>query len=228
MSALPRPDLPPGPHRDIVDALHDLHHRAGWPSLRRLAAEHRRLPHHRLQGHLLARACHRGAPSSCCRGDGRRRRTASTSSGWRPPAPDARQPPGDRASPAARRARRRTPPPRDRHRSAPRHRRGRHRQDNARRDRHRRPANVCVAVGHCLPLSMEAPLMPVAGLLRAALESDDGGRLRRALAACPTYVAGEIAPTPARAGAGCRRVFPTSGPVSASSTRSSACSEHWP
>lgn len=38
MSALPRPDLPPGPHRDLVDALHDLHHRAGWPSLRRLAA----------------------------------------------------------------------------------------------------------------------------------------------------------------------------------------------
>ena len=38
MSALPRPDLPPGPHRDLVDALHDLHHRAGWPSLRTLAA----------------------------------------------------------------------------------------------------------------------------------------------------------------------------------------------
>ena len=39
MSALPRPDLPTGPHRELVDALHDLHHRAGWPSLRRLAAE---------------------------------------------------------------------------------------------------------------------------------------------------------------------------------------------
>ena len=38
MSALPRPDLPPGPHRDLVAALHDLHHRAGWPSLRALAA----------------------------------------------------------------------------------------------------------------------------------------------------------------------------------------------
>ena len=37
MSRLPRPDLPPGPHRDVVDALHDLHHRAGWPSLRTLA-----------------------------------------------------------------------------------------------------------------------------------------------------------------------------------------------
>ncbi len=38
MSALQRPELPPGPHRDLVDALHDLHHRAGWPSLRQLAA----------------------------------------------------------------------------------------------------------------------------------------------------------------------------------------------
>ena len=37
MSALPRPDLPPGAHRDLVEALHDLHHRAGWPSLRTLA-----------------------------------------------------------------------------------------------------------------------------------------------------------------------------------------------
>ena len=39
MGALPRPDLPPGPHRELVEALHDLHHRAGWPSLRTLARE---------------------------------------------------------------------------------------------------------------------------------------------------------------------------------------------
>ena len=38
MSALPRPDLPPGPHRGLVAELHGLHHRAGWPSLRTLAA----------------------------------------------------------------------------------------------------------------------------------------------------------------------------------------------
>ena len=37
MGALPRPDIPPGPQRDLVAALHDLHHRAGWPSLRTLA-----------------------------------------------------------------------------------------------------------------------------------------------------------------------------------------------
>jgi tetratricopeptide (TPR) repeat protein len=35
--ALPRPDLPPGAHRELSEALHDLHHRAGWPSLRTLA-----------------------------------------------------------------------------------------------------------------------------------------------------------------------------------------------
>src|SRR4051794_23021202 len=34
MGALPRPSLPPGPQRDLVEALHELHHRAGWPSLR--------------------------------------------------------------------------------------------------------------------------------------------------------------------------------------------------
>jgi hypothetical protein len=37
MGALPRPALPPGAQHDLVDALHELHHRAGWPSLRTLA-----------------------------------------------------------------------------------------------------------------------------------------------------------------------------------------------
>lgn len=39
MGALPSPELPTGPRRDLVDALHDLHHRAGWPSLREMARE---------------------------------------------------------------------------------------------------------------------------------------------------------------------------------------------
>ena len=39
MGALPCPRLPPGPHRDLVETLHELHHRAGWPSLRTLAAQ---------------------------------------------------------------------------------------------------------------------------------------------------------------------------------------------
>ncbi|WP_457207613.1 helix-turn-helix domain-containing protein, partial [Nocardioides sp. P5_C9_2] len=37
MGGLPRPEIPPGPQRELVDALHDLHLRAGWPSLRTLA-----------------------------------------------------------------------------------------------------------------------------------------------------------------------------------------------
>ena len=39
MSALPGPELPPGAAKELNDALHELHHRAGWPSLRTLARE---------------------------------------------------------------------------------------------------------------------------------------------------------------------------------------------
>ena len=39
MVALPRPDLMSGPQRELNDALHALHHRAGWPSLRNLGRD---------------------------------------------------------------------------------------------------------------------------------------------------------------------------------------------
>lgn len=39
MSALPRPDLGAGPAKELSEALHALHHAAGWPSLRALAKE---------------------------------------------------------------------------------------------------------------------------------------------------------------------------------------------
>jgi tetratricopeptide (TPR) repeat protein len=39
LGALPRPDLPAGPARVLFDRLHELHHRAGWPSLREMAKE---------------------------------------------------------------------------------------------------------------------------------------------------------------------------------------------
>src|SRR4051794_31403128 len=39
MAALPRPDIPSGDQRVLVDALHDLHHGAGWPSLRTIARQ---------------------------------------------------------------------------------------------------------------------------------------------------------------------------------------------
>jgi tetratricopeptide (TPR) repeat protein len=39
VGALPKPDLPEGPVRVLSDRLHELHHRAGWPSLRLMARE---------------------------------------------------------------------------------------------------------------------------------------------------------------------------------------------
>ncbi len=39
MGGLSRPEVPSGAPRDLVDALHALHHEAGWPSLRALARE---------------------------------------------------------------------------------------------------------------------------------------------------------------------------------------------
>lgn len=39
MGALPKPALPPGPAADLFDRLHELHHLAGWPSLRVMARE---------------------------------------------------------------------------------------------------------------------------------------------------------------------------------------------
>jgi tetratricopeptide (TPR) repeat protein len=39
VGALPRPKVSDGPIRDFFDALHELHHRAGWPSLRDMARE---------------------------------------------------------------------------------------------------------------------------------------------------------------------------------------------
>jgi tetratricopeptide (TPR) repeat protein len=39
LGALPRPKVPDGPVRTFFDGLHELHHRAGWPSLRDMAKE---------------------------------------------------------------------------------------------------------------------------------------------------------------------------------------------
>jgi len=39
VGGLSRPDLPQGPLRTLSDALHALHHRAGWPSLRAMARD---------------------------------------------------------------------------------------------------------------------------------------------------------------------------------------------
>jgi hypothetical protein len=39
LSGLPRPNVPAGPVRALFDGLHELHHRAGWPSLRDMARD---------------------------------------------------------------------------------------------------------------------------------------------------------------------------------------------
>lgn len=45
-----------------------------------------------------------------------------------------------------------------------------------------------VAVGHCLPLSTQVPLMPVAAILRAVHDADDGQQIDEALNSSPSYV----------------------------------------
>ena len=49
-------------------------------------------------------------------------------------------------------------------------------------------SDVLVAVGHCLPLSAQAPLMPVGEGLRVIHDTDDGLRLKDALSVVPPFV----------------------------------------
>jgi hypothetical protein len=190
MSALPRPDLPPGPHRDLITALHDLHHRAGWPSLRVLAADtgvshttvskafsQKALP---AWGHLelLVEAMH---------GD-----VTAFHDLWL-----AASSPADAAGTTRRIA-------------------GRNDELAAVR-RHleagtglllvtgeagigkttlvtaaAQTTGAFVAVGHCLPLSTEVPLLPVADCLRS-IHDHDQEWFGRTLDACPAYVPGALA-----------------------------------
>ena len=192
MSALPRPDLPPGPQRDLVDALHDLHHRAGWPSLRTLAKaagcshttvsttfSSTRLPSWGLV-ELLVEAMG---------GDVQDFRAMWLSVG--PGAGTASYPPvllaGRRRELAVVR---------------------RHLSDGTglllvlgeagigkTRLLSAAETTVEVATLHapCLPLSTEAPLLPVADALRSAWRVDDGAWMAAALKTCPPFVAPEVA-----------------------------------
>jgi hypothetical protein len=188
MSALPRPDLPPGAHRELVDALHDLHHRAGWPSLRILARE-TGVSHTTVSKtfssptlpnwgtlHLLVEAM-----------DGR---TDTFRDLWLAA-----------SSPTSGRTAARSP-----------HIAGR-RSELAAVRAHLvsgtglllvtgeagigksalvRAATACsgvvVLTGQCLPLSSHVPLAPVGGLLQGLWMLDDGGRVRKALEGCPQFV----------------------------------------
>ena len=192
MSALPRPDLPAGPHRDLVNALHDIHHRAGWPSLRALARE-TGVSHTTVSKTF-------SAPSLPTWGtlqllvEALHGETATFHDLW----VAASTPPGGVTSHLPRIA-------------------GRLAELTAVR-RHLETGtglmlisgeagigkttlmgsaasgtDTFVAIGHCLPLSTQVPLMPIADALRSALALDDGRRMKAALADCPTFVAGEIA-----------------------------------
>jgi tetratricopeptide (TPR) repeat protein len=195
MGALPRPDIAPGPHRDLVGALHRLHHEAGWPSLRSLARavgcspttvsavfSAPRLPTWGLL-ELVVEALEGDVEAFhelwCAAGD---------------PEPSPLSRPGRLA--------------------------GRRREIAVLR-RHltegsgrlllvtgeagigktalvgaadRLVEDLVVVYGSCLPLATEVPLLPVTELLRGIHDHDEGRSLEEALADCPPYVGGAIAP----------------------------------
>lgn len=191
MSALPRPDLPPGPHRDLNDALHELHHRAGWPSLRTLAraagVSHTTVSNlfssTRLPGWGVVELV-----TEAMSGD-----TAELHRVWlAATAPVLVAPPG-RLPAASRMA-------------------GRRVEADLLVGHLETGKGLVVVAGeagigkttllraatgrcsmpvmtaHCLPLSRQVPLAPIAALLRDAWDADGGVRLRQALVSCSPYV----------------------------------------
>ena len=193
MGALPRPDIPPGAHRELIDALHDLHHRAGWPSLRRLAAA-AGCSHTTVSKAFSTRALPAWGTLEllveAMEGDTTAfhnlwlHASAPTAVGSEPPI----------ASIAGRR------------------------DELAALLRHfesgsglmlvageagigksrlvvtaAQTSDVLVAVGHCLPLSTQVPLMPIGEALRAIYDVDDGQRLKEALNLVPPYVRESLA-----------------------------------
>ena len=190
MGALPRPDLKPGPQRDLNDALHALHHRAGWPSLRNLASDAG--CSHTTVSHVFSSP----KPSrwgviellvEAMGGD-----TAEFHELWLS---------ASSSGPA--------------HVDATAHAIAGRKTELATVCRQLETGaglllvtgeagigktklvstavatvatDVFVATGSCLPLSSEAPLMPVADALRSVYESDGGGWLGKATSQCPPYV----------------------------------------
>ena len=193
MGALARPDLSPGAHRELVAALHDLHHDAGWPSLRRLAAE---------------AGCSHTTVSNAF--------SSSTLPSWGTLELLVEALDGDTDHfhdlwVAA------TTPVVSPQLAAPRM-AGRRAEAEIMR-RHLETgrglllvvgeagigktklvtaaaprADAFVTTGHCLPLASEVPLLPIADMLRAVYDVDGGEWFRTALATCPAYVAGSLSP----------------------------------
>lgn len=191
MSALPRPDVT-GPARMLNDALHDLHHRAGWPSLRTLARETG-------VSHTTVSKTFSTAPLpswgtlellvEAMDGD-----TTTFHDLWL-----AASTPIDGSSrPTPKIAGRRAELDVVRH----------HVEAGTGLllvtgeagmgkttlvDAATAAPEALVLLGRCLPLSIDVPLMPLCDVLRAALALDGGRRLTAALTSCPPFVAGELA-----------------------------------
>lgn len=193
MGALPRPDVPPGPRRELSDALHHLHHRAGWPSLRALAHQ-AGCSHTTVSGvfssprlpswgvlELLVEAMD---------GD-----TAIFRDLWL-----AASTPADGAPPVPRIAGRKAELTVVR----------RHLETGTglllvsgeagigKTRLVTTAANLAtpdcfVAIGHCLPLSIEVPMLPIADALQRVQGVDNGQWFKEALTDCPPYVRGSIA-----------------------------------
>ncbi|WP_107771263.1 ATP-binding protein [Nocardioides sediminis] len=191
MSALPRPDLPPGAHRDLVDALHELHHRAGWPSLRTLARETG--VSHTTVSHALSSAKVPGWGTlellvEALGGD-----TRAFQDLWL----EATTPAGEGVPTAPRIAGRRAELT-----AVRRHLEqgtglllvtgeagiGKTTLAEAAAD----AARSLVVSTRCLPLSRQTPLMPFIDLLRTLLGVDGGRPFAAALDACPPYVASSL------------------------------------
>ena len=191
MGGLPRPEVPPGPGRDLVEALHDLHHRAGWPSLRALAREAG-------CSHTTVSAVFSSprVPSwgtlellvEAMAGD-----TAAFHDLWLAASAPEAVPPPDAGRIAGRRS------------------------ELVRLRRHLKAgrglvlvtgeagigktrlvttaattADAFVATGSCLPLSTEVPLLPVSDVLRAVHAVDGGHWVKDALTGAAPYVAGSL------------------------------------
>ena len=195
MGALPRPDLDPGPARELNDALHELHHRAGWPSLRTLA--HDAGCSHTTVSHVFssAKLPSWGVVELLVEALGGR--TAHVHDLWLA----ASSPSSHGAGPAPHIAGRRMELAAVRHHlesgsglllvtgEA-----GMGKTKLVTTAALMVGSDAVVATGHCLPLSSEVPLLPIADVLRAAYDVDGGDSLRATLSVCADYVPAALAP----------------------------------
>ena len=192
MGALPRPDLATGPHRELIDALHSLHHQAGWPSLRHLAD----------QTGVSHTTVSKAMSSPVLPPWGTVELLVEALGGDVPSAHElwllASSPDPSTSAPEVQLAGRRDELAAVR----------RHVESGSGLllvtgeagigkstlvDAAAAPTDAFVAAGHCLQLSREMPLMPVVDALRIIHDLDSGQWLEEALSRCPDYVGRALA-----------------------------------